>query len=85
MPSISNFFGITIYMYFDDHNPPHFHALCHGKDVIVDINKAKAAGGLSKRERKLVEAWTEIHRQELLDNWDLMLKEHRVNPIEPLK
>ncbi|MBR0033027.1 MAG: DUF4160 domain-containing protein [Treponema sp.] len=84
MPSISSFFGITIYMYPDDHNPPHFHALCNGKSAIVDINKAKAKGNITKKEKKFVEVWAEIHRQELLDNWDLMMKEHRVNDIAPL-
>ena len=38
MPSISRFFGIVIYMYPDDHNPPHFHALCDDRSCIVDIN-----------------------------------------------
>ena len=52
---------------------------------IVDINKAKAKGDLTKREKKLVEAWAEIHRNELLNNWDLMMRENRVNDIEPLK
>lgn len=44
MPSISKFFGITIYMYKKDPNPSHFHALFNGDDCIVDINKAKAKG-----------------------------------------
>lgn len=85
MPSISRFFGIVIYMYPDDHNPPHFHALSDDRSCIVDINKAKAKGDLTKREKKLVEAWAEIHRNELLNNWDLMMRENRVNDIEPLK
>ncbi len=51
---------------------------------LVLINKAKAKGDLTKREKKLVEAWAE-HRNELLNNWDLMMRENRVNDIEPLK
>ncbi|MBR0032225.1 MAG: DUF4160 domain-containing protein [Treponema sp.] len=85
MPSISSFYGITIYMYPDDHNPPHFHALCNGKSAIVDINSARARGKLPKKEKKFVEVWAEIHRQELLDNWDLMMRENRVNNIAPLR
>ena len=84
MPSISRFFGITIYMYPDDHNPPHFHAICDDRSCIVDISRAKTKGNLTKREKKLVEAWAEIHRNELLDNWDLMMRENRVNDIAPL-
>ena len=53
MPSISKFFGITIYMYKKDHNPPHFHALFNGDDCIVDINKAKAKGKFPKDKRRL--------------------------------
>lgn len=44
MPSISSFFGITIYMYRKDYNPPHFHALYNGYDCIVDINTTKTKG-----------------------------------------
>ena len=85
MPSISSFFGITIYMYPDDHNPPHFHALYNGKSAIVDINTAKARGKFPKREKRFVEVWAEIHRQELFENWDLMMKENTVKDIPPLK
>lgn len=85
MPSISKFYGITIYMYKKDHNPPHFHALCNGDDCIVDINKAKAKGKFPKDKKKIVEAWATIHKQELFDCWDLLCKENRVIEIEPLQ
>ena len=71
------FFGITIYMYKKDHNPPHFHALCNGDDCIVDINKAKAKGKFPKDKKKIVEA--------LFECWDLLCKENKVMEIEPLK
>ena len=71
-------------MYADDHNPPHFHALCNNRQCIVDIRKAKAKGNLSKREKKLIVAWAEIHKEELLKNWDLLLNEGRVESIAPL-
>lgn len=71
-------------MYKDDHNPPHFHALSQGFSCIVDINSARAKGKFPKDKKKLVEAWATIHRQELLDNWDLLAKESRVNNIPPL-
>lgn len=84
MPSISRFYDISIYMYKNDHNPPHFHALCGGYDCIVDINSAKAKGKFPKDKKKIVEAWATIHRQELMENWDLLFKENRVNDIPPL-
>ena len=85
MPSISKFYGITIYMYKKDHNPPHFHALFNEYDCAVDISSAKVHGKFPKDKKKIVEAWATIHRQELLDNWDLLCKENRVIDIEPLR
>ena len=85
MPSISKFFGITIYMYKKDHNTPHFHALFNGDDCIVDINKAKAKGKFPKDKKKIVEAWATIHQKELFECWDLLCKENKVMEIEPLK
>ena len=85
MPSISKFFGITIYMYKKDHNPPHFHALFNGDDCIVDINKAKAKGKFPKDKKKIVEAWATIHQKDLFECWDLLCKENKVMEIEPLK
>ena len=71
MPEISRFFGIVISMYFDDHNPPHFHAHYAGKEAIVDIAKAKIIrGNLPKRERYLVKAWTLDNQMKLLKMWD---------------
>ena len=85
MPSVSRFFGITIYMYKKDHNLPHFHAVYNEYDCIVDINQAKAKGKFPKDKKKVVEAWAVIHRQELLDNWDLLCRENKVLQIEPLQ
>ena len=85
MPSSSSFFGITIYMYRKDHNPPHFHALYNGYDCIVDINTTKTKGKFPKDKKKIVEAWAIIHKQELFNCWDLLCKEGKVIQIEPLK
>ena len=60
MPSISKFFGITIYMYKKDHNPPHFHAICAGYDCIVDINSAKLMGRFPKDKQQLVESYVQM-------------------------
>lgn len=85
MPSISRFFGITIYMYKNDHNPPHFHAFCEGFDCTVDINKAKASGKFPKDKKKIVEAWTILHREELFNSWDSLMRSGKVIEVEPLK
>lgn len=85
MPEVSLFYGIRITMYFDDHNPPHFHAAYAGQDVTVDIlNGCVIHGALPKRQLKMVLAWCEMHRDELMQNWELCKKKGALNPIAPL-
>lgn len=71
MLEISRFFGIVIKMYFDDHNPPHFHAE-YGSDLaLIDIRTlAVFSGRLSPRVTGLVIEWATLHQQELLAAWD---------------
>ena len=57
MPSISMFFGIIIYMYYDDHNPPHFHARYQRYKAAFDFEGDMIAGELPLKQRKLVTAW----------------------------
>lgn len=69
MPAISMFYGIIIRMYCgkSEHNPPHFHAYYQDKKAIVDINACEITeGNLSSKQSKLVMAWAEIHKEELL-------------------
>ena len=71
MPVISRFYGIVIKMYFNDHMPPHFHAI-YGEAVgMFDINTVELIeGDLPVRARKLVFEWANIHRDELLRMWN---------------
>ena len=41
MPEISLFYGIRVTMYYDDHNPPHFHAEYNGSKALVEIDGAR--------------------------------------------
>ncbi|MCR4927909.1 MAG: DUF4160 domain-containing protein [Lachnospiraceae bacterium] len=85
MPEVSLFFGIRVTMYYDDHNPPHFHAEYNGQKVIVDIIKGRVIkGAFPSRQLKLVLAWTELHRDELMQNWELAKNEMPLNRIAPL-
>ena len=69
MPEISRFFGIIIRMYFDEHLPPHFHAVYDNKEAQVGINPIKILNGsLKKRAESLVIEWAAIHQEELMDN-----------------
>ncbi|MBD5465986.1 MAG: DUF4160 domain-containing protein [Lachnospiraceae bacterium] len=58
MPEISLFYGIKVTMYYDDYNPPHFHAEYNGNKIIVDIIKGKVIkGGFPSKQLKLILAW----------------------------
>jgi hypothetical protein len=71
MPEISRFFGIVIKMFFDDHNPPHFHAEYGGDLALIDIRTlAVFSGRLPPRVTGLVIEWATLHQQELLADWD---------------
>lgn len=86
MPLISEFYGISVYMYYEDHNPPHFHASYAGKTILVDIiNGCVLQGCLPSKQVKLVLAWCEIHRDELVKNWELSKASGEILSIEPLK
>ena len=86
MPEISRFYGIVIKMFFDDHNPPHFHALYGEHEVLIDINTfAVFAGHLPPRALGLVVEWTTLHQDELFNNWERTQIQEPLTKIEPLK
>ena len=85
MPEISLFYRIRITMYYDDHNPPHFHADYNGQKAIVDIiNGYVIKGGLPSKQLKLILAWCVIHQDELMQNWELSKDGKPLNTISPL-
>ncbi|MES2764524.1 MAG: DUF4160 domain-containing protein [Bacteroidota bacterium] len=85
MPHISHFFGIIIMMYYDDHNPPHFHAKYGDFQALIGIeNFALLEGKLPAKSLGLVVEWAALHQEELLQNWQLMKKGQELNKIEPL-
>ena len=85
MPEISRFFGIIIRMYYDDHNPPHFHAEYSGKKAVFDFNGNVIKGELaSKTATKLVQEWVDLHVCELEDDWVLAKDSKAINKITPL-
>jgi hypothetical protein len=85
MPEVSRFFGISIRMYYDDHNPPHFHALYAGDEVEVRIDSLDVLEGeLSRRAIGMVLEWAAAHQQELMTNWQLLNADQPPNRIEPL-
>lgn len=86
MPTISEFYGIKILMYWDEHNPPHFHAEYAGYQAIVSIrDSAVIKGFLPGKQLKLVLAWSELHSEELMLNWSLAQKHSSLIKIRPLR
>ena len=73
MPSISMFYGITIYMYFlsSEHNPSHIHAYYGGYNAVISINDGSILEGkLPNNALKLVREWLNLHKDELQRMWD---------------
>ncbi|HEX3391704.1 MAG TPA: DUF4160 domain-containing protein [Solirubrobacteraceae bacterium] len=87
MPRISYFFGIGITMYWDEphHSVPHFHAYYGEYKASLDLTGEIIAGELPKRQLRLVQAWVELHAEELSANWELAANERPLNPIAPLR
>lgn len=76
MPEISRFFGIIIYMYAKDHLPPHFHAEYNGEEAMFSIETGNIiVGDLPRKPIRLVKAWVELHREELMENYRLLQEE----------
>lgn len=71
MPEISRFEGIIITMYFNEHNPPHFHAEYSGVEAQFDLLQGVfIKGALPSKQSRLVLAWYELHKDELLTMWE---------------
>jgi len=86
MPRISYFYGIAIRIYYDEHVPPHFHAIYGDEAGQIEIETGKLiAGKLPRRVLALVRQWRRLHLDELMDDWNLALAHEPLNPIEPLE
>ena len=71
MPEVSRFYGLVIKIFYDDHNPPHFHAEYGEYEVLVDITTlAIMSGRLSARALGMVTEWASMHQQELRVAWE---------------
>ena len=85
MPEVSYFLGITIYMYFKEHNPPHFHAKYNGYEGTFSISPLNYSNGnLPSRIIGLVMEWADLHLKELLDNWNNLKETGKCKKIKPL-
>lgn len=83
-PRISEFFWIKVNMYYQDHNPPHFHVKYNEFECFISINDIQIIDwDLPIKVKKLVLAWTEMYKDELIENWNLAIQEKPLKPILP--
>jgi Domain of unknown function (DUF4160) len=89
MPEICRFFGIIIRMYAEaggPHHRPHFHAYYQQQVAIFGVDIIDLiAGTLPRQQQRLVEAWAELHQEELKANWDRLQEGRSPSKIEPLQ
>ncbi len=89
MPAISTFYGLVVYMYFMDnrqHKMPHIHVKYQSSEVVVSLPDGDVlAGDIPKSKMKLLQAWIELHKDELMIDWTLAVGGELPNKIEPLR
>jgi len=72
-------------MHWDEHNPPHFHVEYAEYKAVIEIQKSNIIkGSIPGKQLKLILAWCEIHKDELMQNWELAKGGHPLNRINPL-
>ena len=88
MPELSRFFGIIIYMYFNDvgkHYKPHIHAKYGEYEIVLSLDGEILEGAMPKRQLALVGAWIALHEEELYKAWIKAVRQENPDKIEPLK
>lgn len=88
MPVLSCFYGIIVRMYQEQggkHNVPHIHVEYSGEESVVALDGTVLEGKIPKNKMKLLEAWMEIHREDLEANWKLLSGGEQFFRIDPLK
>lgn len=88
MPTLSIFFGIIIRMYREiggKHNLPHIHAEYGDDEAVYDLDGNKLEGKLPQKRERLVQAWIEIHKEDLQANWKLLQSGEQFFKIPPLQ
>lgn len=89
MPVISMFYGIIVSMFFLDtkkHKAPQIHVSYQGQEAVIAIpSGAVLEGDIKASKLKLVQAWVEIHQEDLMANWELAVKGEPIFKIDPLR
>ena len=88
MPTIAMFYGIIIRMYYapGEHNPPHFHAYYSEWKATFAIDSLELMQGeMPRRQLRLIQAWAELHQDELMANWQMAMNGEEPCRIQPLQ
>ena len=71
-------------MFYNEHNPPHIHAQYQEFDAVIEIESGKIKGKFPERALNLIDEWIRIHKNELIENWNLSSKRNQLKKIQPL-
>ncbi len=89
MPVISMFYGIVVALYYEDtgrHNKPHIHVRYQGKKASISLEDGSVlAGKFPAKQLRLVQAWIDIHKDELMADWELAASGEEPFRIDPLR
>jgi hypothetical protein len=89
MPVVSAFYGLIIFLYYKDnkrYHKPHIHVWYQDNEAVLSIPEGEIIeGSIPSNKMKLVQAWMEIHRDELLADWKLAADGQQIFKIDPLK
>ncbi|CAN2040990.1 Transcriptional regulator [Candidatus Magnetomoraceae bacterium gMMP-15] len=86
MPRICYFLGISIYMYWNEHAPPHFHAVYNDYGGVVSIKTGEVIRGkLPPKVSSLIKEWVKSNQTLLMNNWQLAQENKELKPIKPLE
>ncbi len=85
MPSIAEFLGMVIYMYWDEHPPAHFHVKYGSMWAAIDIRTGELVDGmLPQKKLKKIDEWRRLHTEELLKNWEIVRSNGTPKKVDPL-
>ncbi len=84
MPEICRFYGIIIFMNYNDHDPPHFHARYQEQEITIEIQTSIVQGKMSRRALRMLFEWSERYQEELMRNWEFARERKLLEKISPL-
>lgn len=85
MPELCRFYGIIVRMHYNDHDPPHFHAVYGGEEAQITIDNLEILNGqLPPPAVRLVMEWASLRQEELWEAWERRTRQEPIGTIEPL-